>query len=65
MYNHFLNISQTQLHTDILNLSEDKKPVLVSGECLKLQLALFAWTVTEFYFPQHGWNLALDSHQCC
>lgn len=59
MYNHFLNLSQFWLHTDILNLSEGKKPVLVSGECLRLQLALSAWTVAKFYFPLHRRNLAL------
>lgn len=58
MYNHFLNLSQFWLHTDILNLSEGKKPVLVSGECLRLKLALSAWTVAKFYFPLHRRNLA-------
>lgn len=56
MYNHFLNISQTWLHTD-------NKPALVSAECLRLQLALSAWTVTEFYFPSTGriWRLTVTS----
>lgn len=53
MYNHFLNISQTWLHT------EDKKPALVSGECLRLQLGLLVNSIS----PSVGgiWRLTVTS----